>query len=290
MHQISDGAVARLVMVNGNLVSIAEIAQILESYEYQQDFMNPDRWNLRSNNPSDAEAALHVLQDGEVIDVYSESPENMLNVNYIAMRFGWSDCELHSLTPQIEQMLMSRLANLHVVNAVAHNPADVPALPANFDVTLNNQALPETLPIDSFEVRGFDASALAELPDALGSGLPVSEALQEDFAQIQHLTLQLSDAEQRAAQFEEERDSAQREVQALKQQVHHLQQATVALPRANPAGNHDAALGHGTDSKLLVVIEKHLGSLLDLSSVTDSVLAKELNALGYAVQVKLVQL
>lgn len=289
MHQIPDGAVARLAMVNGNLVSIAEVAQILESYDYQQDFMNPDRWNLRSDNPNDAEAALHVLQDGEVIDVYSESPENMLNVNYIAMRFGWSDCELHSSTPQIEQMLMSRLANLNVVNAAAHAPADEPALPATYDVTLDNAALPETLPIDSFEVPGFDANALSELP-ALGSELPVSEALQDDFAQIQQLTLQLSDAEQRAAQFEEERDSAQRQVQALQQQVHSLQQAAVALPTATPPASHDTVLDHSTDSKLLAVIEKHLGSLLDLSSVTDSVLAQELKGLGYGVQIKLVQL
>lgn len=287
MHQIPDGAVARLAMVNGNLVSIAEIAQILESYDYQQDFMNPDRWNLRSDNPNDAESALHVLQDGEVIDVYSESPENMLNVNYIAMRFGWSDCELHSSSSQIEHMLMSRLANLNVVNAAAHAPADEAALPSAFDIPLDNSALPEALPLDSFEVPAFDANALAEFPSALDTELPVSEALQEDFAQIQQLTLQLSEAEQRAALLEEERNNAHRQVQALQQQVQSLQQAAVS---AAPPANHVSALGNNGDSKLLAVIEKHLGSLLDLSSVTDSALAKELKDLGFGVQVKLVQL
>lgn len=285
-QQIPEGAVvARLVMVNGNLVSLAEIASILESYNYEEDPLNPERWNLRWEDPVDEDAALHILQEGEVIDVYSESPENMLNVNHIATRCGWADCELYSSNPTIEQMLMSRTASLNVVKCLT---GDNPGL--SNDV-LAEVALPEPLPLD---VLPEDEETLPtqDAFEHFDPALPMnSEGLDAQLIQIQQLTLQLNDAEMRAAQFEDERDTAQQELASLRDEIAALRSArgacaadngVVAAP-ATPCGDKRS------ERNLLRVLEKHLSSMLDLSSVTDSDIAKDLLALGYNIQVQLVK-
>ena len=72
MYQIPDGAIARLVMVNGSLVSEAEVAQILESYNYQQESNNPNRWVLM-DGPADGNAALVFSNEGEITTMSSNT-------------------------------------------------------------------------------------------------------------------------------------------------------------------------------------------------------------------------
>lgn len=276
MSQIPEGAVARLTMVNGNLGSLAQIASILESFNYEEDELNPERWNLRWEHPADADAALHILQEGEAIDVYSESPENMLNVNHIATRFGWVDCEIYSINPTIEQMLMSRTANLNVVRCITGDE-------------------PESLPLDAY-------SGEEEQPTM--EELPFDNLLHEDagdingqLLQVQQLTLQLNDAELRAAQLEDERNAARQQLASLEHEISVLRKAGSSAPMPPPpqgesgrsAGSAITAPLDADHGSLLGVLERHLSSIIDLSSATESPLAKDLLNHGYNMQVRLVK-
>lgn len=281
-NKIPDGAIARLVMVNGNLVSLAEIAQVLETYDYEQDLLNSDRWNLQTDNQTDADAALHVLQDGEIIDVYSESPENMLNVNYIAMRIGWADCELHAINPNIEHMLLGRLANMNVIQSGTETGTST--LPPPFEMP-NDVDLPADFTIDDIpDMQSLDS--LSSLDTSVDD--PIEGLDDDEFAQIQHLTLKLSESEQRVAQLEEECMQSQEQIRLLQQTVKSLEVAG-STTQPPPPSHTPPAGTTSDDSALLPLIERHLGTLLDLTTVTGSALAKDLLSLGYAVQVKLVK-
>lgn len=263
MYQIPPGAIARLVMVNGSLVSEAEVAQILESYNYQQDNTDPNRWVLMEAGPTDGNAALVFSSEGEIIDVYSDSDENILNLNYIAMRIGWSDCEIYAPDQDLEDRLLLRLVNVGIANtpgAARLAESDVPSPapePARIPVT------PASTP----------AIAPVSAPAA-----PAIEAMIEDYQQMQQLRVQLAEAEQRNEELAEEK-------QRLEARIRHLESISAETTLAQTRNSSERP---SDDPALVRIVEKHLLSLLDLSAVNQSGLMAELKQHGYSVDVKLV--
>lgn len=272
MYQIPTGAIARLVMVNGSLVSEAEVAQILESYSYQQDSNNPNRWVLM-DGPADGNAALVFSNEGEIIDVYSDSDENILNLNYIAMRIGWSDCEIYTINQEVEDKLLVRLVNVGIANqstaagTAAPEPAPHAATPPRAPVP--PVATPEVMPI----------APPPAVPTAAPAASSEIESMNEDYLLLQQLRVKLAEAEQRSEELAEDKHR----LEARVRQLESISAATTAAP---------ARIGEerpNDDSGLVRIVEKHLLSLLDLSAVDKSGLMTELKQHGYRVDVKLVR-
>lgn len=271
MYQIPPGAIARLVMVNGSLVSEAEVAQILESYNYQQDGTDPNRWVLMDAGPADGSAALVFGSEGEIIDVYSDSDENILNLNYIAMRIGWSDCEIYATDQDVEDKLLLRLVNVGIANTPgAARPAEseVPSpAPEPVRTPVTPAATPAIAPVTEAPAAPIAAPAA-----------PAIEAMNEDYQQMQQLRVRLAEAEQRNEELAEEK-------QRLEARIRHLESISA---ETTPAPARNGSERPSDDSALVRIVEKHLLSLLDLSAVNQSGLMAELKQHGYSVDVKLV--
>lgn len=265
MYQIPPSAIARLVMVNGSLVSEAEVAQILESYSYQQDASDPKRWVLMDAGPADGNAALVFGSDGEIIDVYSDSDENILNLNYIAMRIGWSDCEIYATNQDVEDRLLLRLVNVGIANTSGATPPEEPEAPSQAPEPVRAPAAPAVV-----EDTTTPNAAPAE---------PVIEAMNEDYQQLQQLRVRLAEAEHRNEELAEDK-------QRLEARVHQLESISAA---ATPAPVRSGVERPSDDPALVRIVEKHLLSLLDLSAVNQSGLMTELKQHGYSVDVKLVR-
>lgn len=269
MYQIPAGAIARLVMVNGSLVSEAEVAQILESYNYQQDGGDPNRWLLMDAGPADGGAALVFGSEGEIIDVYSDSDENILNLNYIAMRIGWSDCEIYATDQGVQDKLLLRLVNV----GIANTPAAVH--PSELEV-------PSAVPAPAHTPAATAAIApVVEAPAPLvtAPAAPAIDAMNEDHEELQLMRVRLALAEQRNEELAEEN-------QALSAKVRRLESIGTATTPAPPRNGEER---QSDDSGLVRIVEKHLLSLLDLSAVDQSGLMAELKRHGYSVDVKLVR-
>lgn len=267
MHQIPPGAIARLAMVNGSLVSEAEVAQILESYNYQQDGSDPNRWVLMDTG--DGSAALVFGSEGEIIDVYSDSDENILNLNYIAMRIGWFDCEIYATDRDVEDKLLLRLVNIGIANPPgAARPVELEA-PTPAPESVREPATPAA------------TLAVVETPAApiAAPAAPAIEAMNEDYRKMQQLLVRLAEAEQRNEELTDDK-------QRLEERVRQLESISAA---ATPAPMRTGEERPGDDSALVRIVEKHLLSLLDLSAVNQSGLMGELKQHGYSVDVKLVR-
>lgn len=268
MYQIPAGAIARLVMVNGSLVSEAEVAQILESYNYQQDGGDPNRWLLMDAGPADGGAALVFGSEGEMIDVYSDSDENILNLNYIAMRIGWSDCEIYATDQGVQDKLLLRLVNVGIANTPAVQPSEL--------------EVPSAAPAPAHTPAATAAIApVVEAPAApdAAAAAPAIDAMNEDHEVLQRMRVRLALAEQRNEELVEDN-------QRLKDKVRDLESIGTAT---TPAPSRNGEERQGDDSGLVRIVEKHLLSLLDLSAVDQSGLMAELKQHGYSVDVKLVR-
>lgn len=258
MYQIPPGAIARLVMVNGSLISEAEVAQILESYNYQQDgSSDPNRWVLMDTGPVDSNAALVFGSEGQIIDVYSDSDENILNLNYIAMRIGWSDCEIYATNQDVEDKLLLRLVNVGIANPSTASRSVEPEAPSRAPEPVSAPVAPAAAPV-----------------------APAIEAMNEDYQQMQQLRVRLAEAEQRNEELAEDK-------QRLEGRIRQLESISAA---ATPAPVRSSEERLNDDPALVRIVEKHLLSQLDLSAVNQSGLMTELKAHGYSVDVKLVRL
>lgn len=270
MYQIPTGAIARLVMVSGSIVSEAEVAQILESYNYQQDSNDPNRWVLMDAGMVDGNAALVFSNEGEIIDVYSESDENILNLNYIAMRIGWADCEIYTINQDVEDKLLVRLVNVGIANQSSPNGVVEPE-------PTPRAATPASAPASPIELAETVPAKPPAAPTSTPAEASAIDSMNEDYQQLQQLRVKLAEAEQRNEELAEDKGRLEARVRQL--------ESICAAPTAAPARVSEER--HDDDSGLVRIVEKHLLSLLDLSAVNQSGLMAELKEHGYRVDVKL---
>lgn len=253
------GATARLEMTAGSLVSPAELAEEMAKYQYVRDAKDASRWNFQSEAEADAGANLRLVNDGEAIEIHTWSPENMMNVNYIAMRIGWSECRMIALNHQAHQMLSMRMYSVQVTEEhLIEGSLDTAASPAPEPVHEKPANIPE---------------ARAAAPAAAPPSQPEAPAV-ADLEAVQTLTVRANQAEAQVAELESENAALREQVASLK--------AAPATTRSAPSGNVPA------DTRLLAFIEKHLLEQVDLKIVHDSQLGQDLRAIGYTLQCKLV--
>ena len=274
MYSIPPGAIARLVMDNGSLVSEAEVAQILESYNYQQDAADQNRWVLMDSDPSDNNAALVFGSNGEIIDVYADSDENILNLNYIAMRIGWADCEIYATNQDIEDKLLLRLVNVGIANSSGLSEARTmePDTQSKASESVSALTVPATTATDTPVAKPLVAPKASPVEPAI-------EAMNEDYQLMQQLRVRLAEAEQRSEELAEDK-------QRLEARILQLESNRAA---ATPAPMCTGGERPSDDPVLVQIVEKHLLSLLDLSAVNQSDLMTALKQHGYSVDVKLVR-
>lgn len=250
MQKIPAGAIARLVMVSGSLLPDAEVADIIMSYGYQQDATNLGKWVLTDSVSAGSDVALILSSSGEIIDVYSDYGENILNLNYIAMRIGWSECEIYAVNEDVETKLITRLVNVGIANAVS--------LASNDGVL---ESVSETAPP---EVTVSGRAHVEEEMVQLISTQPLREAHVMDMPVLDESLVTIQKLERRVQELEAEL-------------------ADKSLP------NVIAAINKATDGEgvLMSIIEKSLLSLLDLSESDKSGILSQLKTAGYEVKVSL---
>jgi hypothetical protein len=123
MNQIPTDATVRLIMANGSLKNQDEIIAVLESYQYQQDDNDPNRWVLKEGYP--AETALVFDDDEKIIDVYSDFDEYLVHLNMIVKSIGWLSCEIHARDQDTENKLFEHFNNLDIVTVKTLKPNHV---------------------------------------------------------------------------------------------------------------------------------------------------------------------
>lgn len=271
METLENTAVARLIMVSGNLVSGAEYSDILASYGYVEDGLTPNRYDHQVEDGCAIELSVNL----ESIDVFGDSKDHLNNINYMIQRFGWIDCELQSQTRNVEHMLLARLVNINITkNTVTGDAFTTAELHrdmvdgASDALEFTPAARPSPTVAAAFPVLENDPGHSAE-DEAL-------EALEGDFQRIQELTLELAGAREENDRLSQLNGEANRRIETLQRAAQVGQVASQGTP-ASPI-----------NTGLLLFVEKHLMSMLDVKGVFGPELLADLRSSGYALQVKLV--
>ncbi|MFC6523215.1 hypothetical protein ACFQAT_29055 [Undibacterium arcticum] len=183
MRTLEHNSVAKLVMVTGNVVSDAEVSDILSSYQYIEDGMTA----LRFNSENDDDAAFEISADLEVIDIFGNSKDHLNNINYILQKLGWIDCELYSESSEIEHMLLGRLVNINIQRNEICDGAFTSDRRSHDDLVVD--AVPTASQSDQ-EKR--DSAELLPVSESKSSDAEIMGTLNEQFVHIQELTLDLS--------------------------------------------------------------------------------------------------
>lgn len=278
-----------VVMVEGSLEQVAQREQWLEIYKYQQNASNPERFDLLSSSPEDDGAALLISEDGERIEIISESSTNVTQACYIAARFGWTSCrivEAHS--QEVYRNFVERL-NIEMVE-----PTDeVVCLDAHEPAALNvDQLAPFSAP--TFELEdGKDThepmlnnqdAPLVEVPlvfdlptDEIVHATAVDAAMRNvektTLHEIEALTARANDAEMNVDRLEDALLESQTEIQRLRQQLHEQQR------------NGSVAINYGGSQGITKILEGHVADLVRESAVKSLSLIKELEANGFNVAI-----
>lgn len=262
LQTLEKNAVAKLVMVQGNLVSDAEVTDILSTYQYVEDGLTPLRFNYQHEDSS----IIEISHDLEVIDLFGSSKEHLNNINYILQKIGWIDCELFCESRDIEHMLLGRLVNINITkNEVVGD------LATGSDFTIEQ----EMADVDANTFSSDDLLQM-EQPTSSREADEVLHAVNSEFIRTQELTVQLSQAQEdieRVTGLYEAALKRNRDLEAL-------QERNARMPTS--------ALGVDI-SGLLSFVEKHLNSMMISSQTLDAELIADLRRLGYDVQLKLVR-
>lgn len=292
MNLLPDNASAQLVMLNGNLCSLAEMALILEQFDYVENTTEPGLWKLTSDDAKADECLLRVSNDGDTITLYGEASEHFAAVNYVVQKAGWSECSVMSRDDTVEAKLLARLVSVGVSST-----SQAQTMPAS---TLRTSSAPAEAVARAEPVgRGAVVSASEPSEHAFtheqARGTDAMGALEEAHERIESLTIQKNALEERCETLESENRRLSSEngslrselVQRSAQSANEVTQAKPDVTRARepvatPSGDSIA-------DALIVAIERHVSTSLDLSGIDGNQLVKDLRGLGFEFRVRLVR-
>lgn len=281
---LANNASAQLVMNHGSPCSIAEFALFLEQYGYTQDPADPHRFVFTDADVASAadEPCSIVLQDlsapVETMDVFGQDAEHFTNLNYLMQKAGWTGCTVISVDNDVSAKLLARLVSVEVTDTTVAMPASsfrAAAEPAN--TQSNVRPLPvaqQPLPATS---QGKDA-------------VPASAAmasLEEGHARVREMTIKYNALEEQNAELQSSNQDLTSRNEELTRQLQEARQR--AAGAANQEGVGAVLDTAPASDGLLRIIEKHLLPKLDQSGYGSAETVKELRAIGYDVQLRLVK-
>lgn len=292
------GAVARLIMESGSVVSDAEIADVLSSYGYIEDGLTPNRYDHQVEEG----CGIELSADFETVDVFGESKDHLNNINYMLQRFGWIDCKLLSVSRDVEHVLLARLVNVSITtNEIVQDLSGV-ATPAGSGRTASapeeqdERVIEYTPPARAEHAPALrnDDIPLPILPEVGNTGsvdldddapeAMAIAALERDHARIQELTIENETMRQDRDRLEDENATVRQQLAQVEQQL-----AAARSAAARSAGNAASTDGPD-DSGLRRFVEKYVANLANINASLDPALVDDLRSIGYGVEVKLVRL
>lgn len=290
MNLLPENASAQLVMLNGNLCSLAEMALILEQFDYVENPTEPGLWKLPSDDAKADECLLRVSNDGDTFTLYGEASEHFAAVNYVVQKAGWSECSVMSRDDTIEAKLVARLVSVGVLSSSQAMPAS----------TLRTSAAPPEAvsraePVSRGAVGAAQEPAEHALERDQVSGTGAMGALEEAHERIESLTIQKNALEERCETLESENRRLFSENGSLRTElVERSAQSANAFTRAESDVNRSrepigTQSGDTIADALIVAIERHVSTGLDLSGINGNQLVKDLKGLGFEFRVRLVR-
>lgn len=281
MSNLPQFAAAQLVMLNGSLCSVAELAIYLEQYGYQEDPPDSNRWVFVGEDPQHAQCSLEVGNEGELFTIYGEAAEHFTNLNYLMQKAGWVECSVLSRSQDVEAKLLARLVSVDVKTASTDMPA------SSLRVSANEPAPAEPMVAERAPVEqpGSERPADAVSSEPLGD-------LHESHHRIEQLTIRCNTAEERYSELESSNSSLVEENEALRRRLK-------LIESAHPNGSATLTTGaspaeRGSDGSveavgLVEAIEKHLSALIDLPASSGTPFLADLRNLGYEPRLRLVR-
>ncbi|MGP8437822.1 hypothetical protein ACT2FY_39025 [Paraburkholderia fungorum] len=281
MSLLPDHAVAQLVMLEGDVCSIAEQSVYIETFGYQEDPHQAGVWFLIGDDAEHAECRLVVENEGELFTVYGQAVEHFTNVNYVLNKFGWTKSSVLARDKDIEAKLLARLVSVDVVTTSDDMPAS----------TLQASMHPVTAPTERSVVAAPLAPELIA-PVAL-EGADATHELDDSHLRIEQLTVRCNSAEERAAELESTNAALANQNDALRTQLREAN-ARLANMQARsevvPPVEMPDDTGPASDAQRLVaVIERHALTHIDLSEFGGSPLLADLRAVGYEPRLRLIK-
>ncbi len=119
-RDLNPQAIAGLSLVSGS--SSAGLLSELEKYGYTRDGTDHNTWHLGAEN-----ASLVFTEDLAEVAIVGESSENVENLNMILSRAGWETVKLISVDKTAEELLLTTLSALNVLD-VSRSWAEEPAV------------------------------------------------------------------------------------------------------------------------------------------------------------------
>lgn len=266
MMQVSEDAVVRLKMIDGNMVGDAEVRDFLRQYSYVESIDDPNRFELMSDKDEDRGAALVFADEFETVEFHgADSQENFMNANYILAKIGWATCQADSVDPGVRDVLAARLTHVDVLNL-----DELASIEGGAGDPLSG-------------VRHAD-DAYAD-PQLSQEDVAVLQGMHENHQQIQHLTVELTDTKRQL-------DEALANLRKANQTIAQLQanQEYPALQVQAPRPEARERDGHVDAAPLVAIVERFLSSTLVAASEDDAKLLDELRRGGYTTQVRLVKI
>lgn len=289
MNLLPENASAQLVMLNGNLCSLAELALILEQFDYVENTNEPGLWKLSTDDPKDDECLLRVSNDGDTFTLYGEASEHFAAVNYVVQKAGWSECSVMSRDDAVEAKLLARLVSVGVSSSSQAMPASTlrtSSTPA--------EAVARAQPVSRAAVAHTPEPAESVAAREQATGADAMGALDDAHERIESLTIQKNSLEERCETLESDNRRLVSENAVLRQKLaerppQSVDASQVAVPdiarASEPVG---VRAGDTIADALIVAIERHVSSSLDLSGINGNQLVKDLKGLGFEFRVRLV--
>lgn len=270
---LEDQAVAKLVMRSGNVVSAIEAEDLISTYGYVMDTVDPNRYNLAS----DDDASIVLSEDLETLDVYGSARDHLDNINFIIQKLGWSSIDV-CCEAEVATFLLERLSGVDIEK---HAVIGEPSHTANRSVDDSNSGDADFSPDDpgsSFESRSGTLEPEHAVIAYPNDSQVISESLMEDHQRIQEYIVQLANACEENDRLRAELSVAGSRINTLEMQ---LQTQSSNRPLTSSVTQAGAA-------PLIRFVEKHLSSMVDLNASFDSGVLADLNEAGFGVELKLV--
>lgn len=284
MSLLPDHSVAQLVMLDGDVCSIAEQSVYLETFGYVEDPHQAGIWVSAGDDAEHAQCRLVIANEGELFTVYGQAVEHYTNVNYVLNKFGWAKASVLARDKDIEAKLLARLVSVDVVTTSDDMPA------STLQASMHQ-------PTDELQAAATLADPI--VPEAstpvLDEDISSTRGLDDSHLRIEQLTIRCNAAEERAAELESSNASLVNENNALRDQLHAANEkiaaARVSIPEDMSRAEKPNDAGLSTDAlRLVAVIERYALAHIDLSEFGGSPLLAGLRGVGYEPRLRLVKI
>ena len=293
---IEQGAVAKLVMQKGSLVSEVELRDKIMAYGYIEDDQDSFAFNLL-----DYQGYISFDRDGEIFNIYAEREidiiEHAQNLDNVLIKAGWIEFDLYAVNENVANEL-TRTIGLELRDIKIGDEVRTDSGSRNVSADQLDEVVGNSLPSTDTDTFGNDDLQSAGLSDELDSSLRGGSDtmgsdsdmiggdsdLIEAHARIQELEMEIGTVRAESERLSSALVAAQETIRQLR-----------AAPKAAGAVTVPSASRQTLEqpaSTLHAVVESHLAKLIDFDASCageGASLIRELRDAGYVLQVRLTE-